>query len=391
MPTNPDRTPVIAGIGESRFSRRSTEPLQALQSGAIASALSDAATAPRQIDAVFAESALTPHLYPIDIAEAAFGLTGVTHHGYLGSVGPGIAQSLIAAMEGIRAGTISTALVYFGVNWGSVSNSAYDFHGKYTSKTAVELPYGFYAQPTYFALMARRYAHDYGLSEDGLAEVLGQIAVRQRARALLNDNAQATAPLSVDGYLNSKMISSPLRVNDCCLLSDGAVAFVVTSLSAARDSPHAFHAELLGGGHATTGISEESCMTQGRAYPALPAAAESARLAFADAGISPGDLSFAEIYDCFTISVLLQLDQLGLCKPGESRFYFSEIGRTTLPINTHGGLLSQAYILGANHITEAVKQVRNEAGRGQLPTADIGAVQLAPSAAHATLVLRRTQ
>jgi acetyl-CoA acetyltransferase len=169
------------------------------------------------------------------------------------------------------------------------------------------------------------------------------------------------------------------------------VAFVVTSLSAARDSPHAFHAELLGGGHATTGISEESCMTQGRAYPALPAAAESARLAFADAGISPGDLSFAEIYDCFTISVLLQLDQLGLCKPGESRFYFSEIGRTTLPINTHGGLLSQAYILGANHITEAVKQVRNEAGRGQLPTADIGAVQLAPSAAHATLVLRRTQ
>ena len=392
MSRDVDRIPAIAGIGESRFSRRSASPLWELQSGAIADAINDAGLTPDDIDAVYTESALMPSLYPIDVAEAAFGLGALKRRGYFSSVGPGVALAIITAMEGIRAGDISAALVYFGLNWGSRGNSAYDFHGKYESKSAVEHPYGFYAQPTYFALMARRYAHDHGITEDELTEVLGQIAIRQRASAALNDNAQQQTPLTFEDYLAGRMISDPLRLNDCCLLSDGAVALVLTSLGRARGSRHGYHAELLGGGYASTGMTEESCMTQGLAYPALPAAKVSAERAFAEAKIKPGDLSFVEVYDCFTISVLLQLDQLGVCEPGESRHLFANGGAPApghLPVNTHGGLLSQAYILGVNHITEAVKQVRGEAGPGQLENAELGAVQLAPSADHATLILGR--
>jgi acetyl-CoA acetyltransferase len=392
MSRNADRVPVIAGIGESRFSRRSASPLRDLQSAAIADAISDAGLSPEGIDAVYTESALMPNLYPIDVAEAAFGLGSLRRRGYFSSVGPGVALAVITAMEGIRAGDISAALVYFGMDWGSRGSSAYDFHRKYESKSAVEHPYGFYAQPTYFALMARRYAHEHGITADELTQVLGQIAVRQRASAALNDNAQQQDPMTFEDYLTSRMISDPLRRDDCCLLSDGAVALVVASLARARDSRHRYHAELLGGGHASTGMTEESCMTQGVAYPALPAAKVSAERAFAEAKIKPDDLSFVEVYDCFTISVLLQLDQLGVCGPGESRYLFAAggaAGSGQLAVNTHGGLLSQAYILGANHITEAVKQVRGEAGRGQLASAEIGAVQLAPSADHATLILAR--
>jgi acetyl-CoA acetyltransferase len=387
----PSRTPVVAGIGESKFSRRAAVPFRILQTKAIERALADAAIAPAQIDAVFTESALMPMLYPLDVVEAAFGLHQVSQRAYFGSVGPGVALSIKAAMEGIRTGTVSAALVYFGVNWGSAQGSAYDFHGKYESKTAVEVPYGFYAQPTYFALMARRYAHDYGMSLDELADVLGRIAVRQRGRAALNDNAQQTKPLTMEGYLSGRMISDPLRLYDCCLLSDGAVALVISSLDRARDSGRRDHAALLGAGYARTGLTEESCLTQGAAYPAMPAARRSAELAFKAAGVTAADVSFAEIYDCFTISVLLQLDQLGLCHPGESRYLIPSAPDDphALPVNTHGGLLSQAYILGVNHITEAVRQVRNEAGRGQLRSAEIGVVQLAPSADHATLVLGR--
>jgi acetyl-CoA acetyltransferase len=172
------------------------------------------------------------------------------------------------------------------------------------------------------------------------------------------------------------MIAEPLRVADCCLITDGAGAFVMTAMDRARDCPKR-PIRVLGTGFASAPVTGDSAFTQGASLTAMPGAAEAARRAFASAHLHPKDVDFAEIYDCFSISCLLQLEDIGLCPKGEAGRFIEDGGIApggSLPVNTHGGFLAYSYRLGIEHLTEAVRQLRHEANGTRVPDAEVGLV-----------------
>jgi acetyl-CoA acetyltransferase len=249
-----------------------------------------------------------------------------------------------------------------------------------------EAPYGPLI-PTLYALVAQRHMHEYGTTPEQLAEV----AVAARGHAALNPAAHKRTPVTVSDVLASRMVTSPLHVLDCALVSDGAAAFVLTSKARARDRRKpAVH--LLGHGygfsHAYIG-EHDGIATTG--------AVQSGRDAFRMAGLAPSEIDVAELYDCFTITVIVELEDLGFCPKGEGG-RFVEGGRIrlggALPVTTHGGLLSFGHpglAGGMFHVIEAVRQLRGEAGERQVAGAELalahgngGIIGL-----HCTLILGR--
>jgi acetyl-CoA acetyltransferase len=361
----------IVGIGETSPSRRSHKSIRALTIEAVAAALDDAGLTPADVDGIVTDSVIMPNSVPHEYLAAQFGIER-SFDGNLSYGGAGIVCAPMLARAAIKQGQAHTVVCVFGVDWGTRSSGPYGFHDLYPAKKAFEKPYGFSGQPTYFALWARRYMHEYGLREEDLA----QIAVNQRANAILNGQAQKQDPLDLKGYLSSRMVSDPLRVADCCLISDGACAFVVTSMERAKDLRQR-PVEVLGCGFATEAISGDDSFTQKSSQLTISGAAAASRQALDDAGIRIGEVDFAEIYDCFTISCLMQLEDLGFCSKGEASSFIRDKGTTVrggLPVNTHGGLLSHSYLLGAEHVVEAVRQLRGTAGAAQVPDAKLGMV-----------------
>lgn len=218
-----------------------------------------------------------------------------------------------------------------------------------------EVPYG-PLLPSYYALAAARHMHEYGTTPEQLAE----ISVAIRGHAALNPGAMYRTPITVEDVLNSRLISTPLHILECSIISDGGAALIVTSAERAHDykKPPIW---LLGAGeghtHANMTAMEDLTVT---------GAKRSGETAFRMAGLTPADIDVAEIYDCFTITVLLLLEDLGFCPKGEGG-RFVENGRIRLggelPVTTHGGALSHGHPGGPSgifHITEAIKQLRGE-------------------------------
>lgn len=361
----------ITGIGETPPTRRSEHGIRRLVVDAALAAIADAGLVPSDIDGMVSDSVIMPGSVPRDWLSAQLGVTrafdGAISYGGAGTVGaPQIAQLAL------QRGLCRNVLVYFGVDWGTRPSGPYGFHDMYPAKRAFEKPLGFDAQPEYFALMAARYAEQYGLAE----EELGAIAVAQREYAVRAGVGQKTAPLTMAQYLATPMISDPLRFEDCCLISDGAVAFVLTLEERAVDGPHRpVHVRGVGFGSEPT--SGDDIFTQRRDFLSFPGTAPAVAAVERDASMSVREADFAEIYDCFTISCLLQLEDLGVCDRGTAG-KFVLAGETRLdgllPVNTHGGLLAHSYLLGAEHVIEAVRQLRGDAGPNQVKDASVGVV-----------------
>ncbi|WP_328418448.1 acetyl-CoA acetyltransferase [Micromonospora sp. NBC_00389] len=284
------------------------------------------------------------------------------------------------AAAAIEAGLCSVALITYG------STQRSD-RGKLTSLaewSPYEQPYGLIHPISSFGLIAQRHMHEFGTTSEQLAEV----AVSARQWALKNPDAPYPTPLSVQDVLSSPMLSTPLHKLDCCLVTDGGAAIVVTSAERARDlTPKPIY--VLGVGEA---INHRNIV--GMPDLTTTAAVDSGKRAFDMAGRGPADMDSAHIYDAFTISLMILLEDLGFVSKGEGG-PFVESGAIapggSLPVNTNGGGLSYTHpgMLGMFLMTEAVRQLRGDAGDRQVPGARTSVVHgmgLA-LAAHATAVL----
>ena len=247
-----------------------------------------------------------------------------------------------------------------------------------------ETPYGS-TVPGYYALIAQAYMHEYGVTPEQMASV----AVTARNHACLHPGAQMRDPITVQDVLDSRLIADPLRLLDCSLVSDGGAAVVLTRAERAGDFPHA-PVFLLGAGegHGHEHVSQALSLTRSMAEL-------SGRRAFEMAGLGPQDMDLAEVYDCFTPVVLLELEDLGFCGKGEAGAFVADgnaaIGGQ-LPMNTHGGLLSHSHPGNPGSmfaLTEAVTQLRGAAAERQVQGAETALVHAQGGilSSHCTVVL----
>ncbi|PXA85706.1 thiolase [Nostoc sp. 3335mG] len=252
----------------------------------------------------------------------------------------------------LAAGYIDTALITYGANQRS-GGGKLSTPVKYNQ---YEAPYNPIFPVSAYALAASRHFHDYGTTREQLAEV----AVAARGWANTNPEAFAKGPLTIDDVLASRMLSTPLSARDCCLVTDGAAAIVLTRTDRARDCPKP-PVPVLGAAAATWhyAISQMPDLT-------TTAAAESGARAYQMAGVGPTDIDVVQLYDAFTINTILFLEDLGFCPKGEGG-RFVEGGWIapggSLPVNTNGGGLSCCHpgMYGLFAIVEAARQVRGEA------------------------------
>ena len=225
------------------------------------------------------------------------------------------------------------------------------------------MPYGLLMAAAAYALPTRRHMHLYGTT----SEQLGLLAVTFREHASRNPRAvMGGRPLTLEDHQASPMIADPHRLFDCCLESDGACAVVVTSEERARDLAKT-PVEILGseqGAPKGYGFGPFTNANIDDAIYATGGGEEMARRLWDKTGLSPGDVDVAQLYDHFTGCVLMQLEDYGFCERGEGG-PFIESGALawkggSLPTNTHGGSLSEAYIHGLNHVVEGVRALRGE-------------------------------
>jgi len=228
---------------------------------------------------------------------------------------------------------------------------------------------------------------EYGTTEEQLAAV----AVACRRHASLNPAAQMREPITVEDVLTSRMIADPLHLLDCSLVSDGGAAVIVTSADRAADFPHApVYLLGVGEGHSHEHISQARSLT-------TSAAVQSGRRAYEMAGLGPDDMDLAQLYDCFTPTVVVEFEDLGFCAKGEGGPVVAsgaiELGGA-MPVNTHGGLLSHCH---PGHpgsmfaLTETVYQLRHAAGARQVDNAQTALVhaQGGIMSSHTTIILGR--
>jgi len=275
-----------------------------------------------------------------------------------------VIQMLHAALA-LENGLCDVALIVYGSNQRTASGRLHSPSG--AENLPYEKPYGLRAPIAGYAMSAARHMHDYGTTREQLAEV----AVAARMWAAMNDEAFDRAPLTADDVLGSRMICDPLTVRDCCLVTDGGGAVVMTRSDRAKDlAKDPIYLLGCAGAHTHRQYSMMPSLT-------TTAAVQSGREAFAMAGLAPADVDVVQVYDAFTINAVMLLEDLGFCPKGEGGAFVGD-GRLrpggSLPFNTYGGGLSCTHpgMLGIFTSVEAVRQLRGECGDRQVDGATIG-------------------
>lgn len=366
------RQSVIVGVGESPLGKTPSLDALSLQRKAAHSALLDAGLELKDVDGLIT-TPLRVANWAMPCAMVAQGLGLIPKYLMtMDMAGASGCAMIHQAMMAIASGQCETVLCVAGQNLLSFSSN-----GKAIEKMAdagwshpdYEAPLGLLV-PTLYALIAQRHMHEFGTSEQQMAKV----AVSIRDHAIRNPLAFKREAIGVEDVLTSKMITSPLKVLDCAIITDGAAAFIVTTKERARDLKK-IPVDLLGQGYgySHTFIGETQCLT-------TTGAVHSGRDAFIRAQVDRKDIQVAQLYDCFTITVIVELEDLGFCKKGEGGAYVEEVGiglNSVMPVTTHGGLLSCAHpgtAGGMMHVIEAVRQLRNEATDRQVPNARLAMV-----------------
>jgi acetyl-CoA acetyltransferase len=361
------RSMVIAGVAESDLGEVPQLTELQLHAQAANRALRDAGIDKSEVDGILSlTSARGVRAPSIQVAEYLQIFPTYTDST---SIGGSSFEALVQhAALAIAGGLCTTCLITYGSTQRSDASRTLSGSPAETwlPSSQFETPYGLPMMVGAYALAAQRHMHLYGTTPEQLAE----IAVAARGWAALNPAAYDRKPLTIEDALASPMISTPLRRRDCCLVTDGGGAVVVTSAERARHlaKPPVF---LWGSAesHSHAMISQMPDLT-------VTPAATTGPLAFKSAGIEPSDIDVTQIYDSFTITTLLTLEDLGFCPKGEGG-RFAEAGRLApggdFPLNTQGGGLSYTHpgMFGIFLIIEAVRQLRGESGPRQVADASL--------------------
>ena len=372
----------ISGVGDTAFGRLEGETPLSLMASAASAALAEAGLERDAIDGVLCGySGTLPHLMLATLFAEYFGLKPRYAHALQAGGATGAAMVMLAERL-VERGECRNLLVVAGDNRlsGQGRDSAVEMLAQ-VGQRDYEVPFG-PTIPAYYGLIASRYMHVHGISEADLAE----FAVLMRAHAALHPGAQFRTPISIAEVLASRPIAAPLKLLDCCPVSDGAAALVV---SAAPGEPRICIA-----GAAQTHPHQHVSSAADLADFGLAGCAERAR---EEAGIGVDDVDFLAIYDSFTITLLVLLEETGFAPRGKAadRLRAGVFGRDGLwPLNTHGGLLSFGHsgvAGGLAHLVEAGRQLAGRAGARQVRQPEIaflhgdGGVM----SSHVSLVLRR--
>lgn len=352
----------ITGVGNTRYSKKADRSAERLAIDAILAAAADAGIDPEQIDG------LIPYPGHIgdDVIQAEMGLNPrfrVT----VDMGGCSAVSALRVASMAVMSGAAKHVLLFRGLKGSSGARKADrpSFLPGQSFRRQLEHVYGMNTPAQRYAVLCQRYKHEYGLDR----RTLGEIALAARAHANLNPDAQMYGrELTMEDYLAGRLIADPYTLFDCCLETDGASAVIVSARSDSRDVQILSVAEAQGASPDDTSNRE----------PFLDIGlTRAANDVWNDLGVGPQDMDAAMIYDCFTFEVLHQLEEAGFAGHGEGASLIADGGIRLggkLPINTHGGMLSEAHQAGLNHVIEAVRQLRAECGPRQVEEARLIAV-----------------
>lgn len=374
----------IVGLGVTPMGKIYGRSAADFAGEAIASALSDAGLTPHDVDGLLVNTNNAPDMTAL--LQLSLGLEDLTIVNGMGAYGSTVGTMLQYAAFAIEAGLANTIVLVYAdapLAEGGRAGASYVRPRPVTGVDSLRAVYGNIGANPGYAMAARLHMDRFGTT----SEQLGAIAVAQRRWATMNPAAQMRTPITIEDHQTSRFIAEPLRLLDCCLVSNGAVAVVVTAADRARDLRQP-PVPILAAAQAAPG---DTGSTDAEPY-LYTGARVSGRAALAMAEITLDDVQLLELYDCYTYTVLVTLEDYGFCAKGEGGSFVQD-GRLgpggTLPTNTGGGQLSGYYMWGMTPLAEAVIQLRGQAGERQVADHDVALVSGNGGLLgfHATIVL----
>jgi 17-hydroxy-3-oxo-4-pregnene-20-carboxyl-CoA lyase len=345
----------IVGIGWTPFGRQPDVAVETLAHDACRMAIDDAGLTGAEVDGIVSyhtnDSVLARDLAP------ALGLQDIRWWTDVSAGGSYSCAAILHSAAAIASGLVDTVVIYRAL-LGRSGKRIGSYRGALTDGVHQFMtPYGFSSAAQVFGMICRRHMAEYGTTK----EQLGEVAVTMRRHAAMNERAMRREPLSLEEYLDSRVIAEPYSLFDCCQETDGACAVVLTRRARATAGRHQ-PVFILGGIHSagtSPRVPFDGCQDFTESV-----LADSASELFERARVGPGEIDVACLYDAFTFEVIQQLEDLGFCGRGEGGPFVADGGiglDGSMPVNPHGGLLSEAYIHGLNHVVAAVEQLRGEA------------------------------
>lgn len=387
--------PAIVGVGHTEYSKASGRSDWQLAAEAIRSALDDAGIDASEVDGIVR--------YSYDKVTQAhvvrsFDIPDIRYYTELPFGGVATGAVIAQAAGAIASGQASVVVVYralnvrSGVRYGRAerntaqTSAGFVAAGDGIPAGAFAAPYGLLSPGQLMGLLAHRYAYDNGLTAADLSRTLGTVAVQQRAYANNNPDAiMRDRTMTMEDYEQSRMLSTPLRLFDYCLESDGAIAMVLVSgdrAASMRDDA----AYVLSSGQSLRRDAGSLASAHGGG-PDDRGLTKLVERLYADAGLTPADIDVALLYEVVTTMVPTGLESYGFAPRGEGWKHVLEHGiglDSPIPVNTHGGHLSEAYIHGMGHVLEGVRQVR-----GTSPNQKAGASKVLVGAGPSAVILGR--
>ena len=358
----------IVGLGVTPMGKIYGRSASDFAAEAVKLALDDAGLQKEEVDGLLINANLSSEMGPMLQMTLGFEDLSLLNvmNAYGSTAGTMIQYAAMAIQEGLANVVV---LVYADAPLAPTRSSGASYSGAgvlpLTGMDGLRYAYGYYGANPGYAMAARRHMHLFGTT----SEQLGAIAVSQRKWAQMNPWAQMRKPMTLEDHQNSRFIVEPLHLLDCCLVSNGGVAVILTSAERAKTlkQPPVY---VLGMGQGAPGDNQRTDHQPG----IYTGARRSGEKALQMAGIELKDIDICELYDCYTYTVLVTLEDYGFCKKGEGGAFVAD-GKLgpggTLPTNTGGGQLSAYYMWGFTPLSEAVVQARGQAGERQVSKNDL--------------------